>query len=53
MHHSSIYLFISAGVVEWLPWCFTAFLLHQAPVEMPSVLVLFVIFEGSIQLIGS
>ena len=47
-----IYLFTSARAIEWQPQCFATFLLHQAPVKITSVLVLFVTFRGLIQLSG-
>ena len=40
------FIYLSAGVVEWQPYCFVIILLHHAPLKMASVLVLFVIFEG-------
>ena len=47
---SGLYLYscicLSAGVVEWQPYCFVIILLHHAPPKVASVLVLFVIFEG-------
>ena len=39
------FICLSAGVVEWQPYCFVI-LLHHAPLEVASVLVLFVTFGG-------
>ena len=45
MHHLFIYL--SAGTIEWYSCCFATSLLLYAPPKVISVLVLFVIFGGS------
>ena len=43
---------LSAGVVEWLPDCFTTILLYPAPVKMTLVLGLSGISKGLFYFIG-
>ena len=38
---------LSAGVIEWQPYCFFI-LFHHTPPKVASVLVLFVIFGGQL-----
>ena len=44
--HLYSFICLSAGVVEWQPYCFVIVLLHDAPAKVASVLELFAIFGG-------